>query len=135
MHYAFSSDYSIYRSAATTKPHVIPAKPGDIGGENNIYQWYCPVAVYTSEPSRKMTWSENTKPPEIDQSKKSIDSQLVMNLLYCCGNKESETVVYEGASAYSILHTIRLKDNTNLSVYDSTSRKVTCKKKYQATSD
>ena len=42
-----------------------------------------------------------------------------MNLLYCCGNKESETVVYEGARAYGILHTIRLEDNTKLSVYDS----------------
>ena len=42
-----------------------------------------------------------------------------MNLLYCCGNKESETVVYEGASADGLLHTIRLDDNTKLSVYDS----------------
>ena len=42
-----------------------------------------------------------------------------MNLLYWCGNKENVTVVYEGASADGILHTIRLKDNTNLSVYDS----------------
>ena len=42
-----------------------------------------------------------------------------MNLLFCCGNKESETVVYKGTSADGLLHTIRLKDNTNLSVYDS----------------
>ena len=42
-----------------------------------------------------------------------------MNLLYWCGNKESETVVYEGASAYGLLHTIRLKDNTKLSAYGS----------------
>ena len=42
-----------------------------------------------------------------------------MNLLYCCGNKENETVVYEGASADGLLHTIHLKDNTKLSVYDS----------------
>ena len=42
-----------------------------------------------------------------------------MNMLYCCGKKENETVVYEGASADCLLHTIRLKDNTNLSVYDS----------------
>ena len=41
-----------------------------------------------------------------------------MNLLYCCGNKESETVVYEGASAYGLLHNIRIEDNTKLSVYD-----------------
>ena len=41
-----------------------------------------------------------------------------MNLLCCCGNKESETVVYEGASEYGILHTIRLKDNTKLNFYD-----------------
>ena len=38
-----------------------------------------------------------------------------MNLLYGCGNKENETVVYEGASADGLLHTIRLKDNTKLS--------------------
>ena len=63
--------------------------------------------------------NESTKPPEIDQSKKSIDSQLVMNLLYCCGNKESETVVYEGASADGLLNTISLDDNTKLSVYGS----------------
>ena len=87
VHYAFSSAYSIDPSAATTEPHVIPAKPEDIEGENNIYQWYCPAAVDTSEPSRKVTWNESTKSPEIDQSKKSIDFQLGMNLLYCCGNK------------------------------------------------
>ena len=42
-----------------------------------------------------------------------------MNLLYSCGNEENETVVYEGASADGLLHTIRLKENTKLSVYDS----------------
>ena len=42
-----------------------------------------------------------------------------MNLLYCCGNEESETVVYEGSSADGILHTMRLKDSTKLSVYNS----------------
>ena len=42
-----------------------------------------------------------------------------MNVLYCCGNKENETVVYDGDSADGLLHTIRLKDNTKLSVYDS----------------
>ena len=42
-----------------------------------------------------------------------------MNLLYCCGNEESETVVYEGASADGLLHTIRLEDKTKLNVYDS----------------
>ena len=42
-----------------------------------------------------------------------------MNMLYCCGNDKNETVVYEGSSAYGLLHTIRLKDTTKLSVYDS----------------
>ena len=42
-----------------------------------------------------------------------------MNLLYCCGNEEKETVVYEGASADGLLYTIRLKYNTKISVYDS----------------
>ena len=83
------------------------------------YQCYCPAAEDTSEPSRKVTWNESTKPPEIDQSNKSIDFQLGMNLLYCCGKEESETVVYEGASADVLLHTIRLKDSTKLSFYDS----------------
>ena len=41
-----------------------------------------------------------------------------MNMLYCCGNKENETVVYKRASADGLLHTMRLKDNTKLSVYD-----------------
>ena len=41
-----------------------------------------------------------------------------MNLLYCYGNEESETVVYEGSSADGPLQTIRLDDNTKLSVYD-----------------
>ena len=41
-----------------------------------------------------------------------------MNMLYCCGNKENETVFYKGASADGLLHTILLKDNTKLSVYD-----------------
>ena len=41
-----------------------------------------------------------------------------MNLLYCCTNEENETVVYEGASADGILHTIRRKYETKLSVYD-----------------
>ena len=108
----------IDRSAATTEPHVIPAKPGDIEGENNIYQWYCPEVEDTSEPSRKVNWNESTKLQEIDQSNKSIDFQLGMNLLYCCGNKENETVVYEGTSADDILHIIHLEYNTKLSVYD-----------------
>ena len=66
-----------------------------------------------------MTWNEITKPPAIYQSKKSIDFQLGMNLLYWCGNEECEKVVYEGASVDGLLHTIRLKDNTKLSDYYS----------------
>ena len=42
-----------------------------------------------------------------------------MNILYHCGNVESETVVYEGDSADGLLHMISLEDNTKLSVYDS----------------
>ena len=42
-----------------------------------------------------------------------------MNLLYCCGDEESETVVYKGDRADGLLHTISLEANTNLSVYDS----------------
>ena len=42
-----------------------------------------------------------------------------MNLWYCFGNKENEIVVYERASADGLLNTIRLKDNTKLSIYDS----------------
>ena len=119
MHCAVSSAYSIDPIAAITEPNVIPAEPGDIEGENNIYQWYCPAAVDTSEPSRKVTRNESTKPSTIDQSKKPIEFQLGMNLLYWCGKKESETVVYDGASADGLLHTIRLEDNTKVSVYDS----------------
>ena len=55
VHYAFSSAYSIDQSAATTEPRVIPADLGDIEGDNNIYQWYLPAAVDTSDPSRKVT--------------------------------------------------------------------------------
>ena len=61
----------------------------------------------------------NRAPPSLNQPKKSIEFQLGMNLLYCCGNKESETVVYEGASADGLLHTIRLEDKNKLSVCDS----------------
>ena len=70
VHYAFSSAYSIEPSSAITEPNVNPEKPGDIEGDNTIYQWYCPAEVDTSETSRKVTWNESTKPPEIDQSKK-----------------------------------------------------------------
>ena len=118
IHYAFSSAYLIDPSAAITEPHVIPAELGDIKGDNNLYQWYWPTAVDTSEPSSKVTWNESTKPPAIDQSKKSIDFQLGMNLLYCCGNKECNKVVYEGASVDGLLHTIRLEENTKLGVYN-----------------
>ena len=86
--------------------------PGDIKGDDNHHQWYCPTAVDTPEPSTKVTWNESTKPPAVDQSKKSIDFQLGMNVLYRCGNKANVTVVYEGASA-------RLGDSNRLSVYDS----------------
>ena len=48
VHYEFSSAYLIDPSAAITEPHVIPADPGDIEGDNNSYQWYCPAAVDTS---------------------------------------------------------------------------------------
>ena len=47
VHYTFSSAYSIDLSAAITEPNVIPVEPGDIEGENNLNQWYCPAAVYT----------------------------------------------------------------------------------------
>ena len=70
VHYAFSSAYLIDPSAAITEPNVIPAYPGDIEGYNNLYQWYFPAAVETSEPSRKVTWNEIINPPAIDQSKK-----------------------------------------------------------------
>ena len=40
VHYAFSSAYLIDPSAATTEPRFIPADPGYIEGDNNIYQWY-----------------------------------------------------------------------------------------------
>ena len=70
VHYVFSSAYLIDPSAATTEPHVIPEKSGDIEDENNIYQWYCPAAGDTSEPIRNVTWNESTKSLEIDQSKK-----------------------------------------------------------------
>ena len=39
VNYAFSSAYLIDPSASTTEPHVIPEIPGEIEGENNIYQW------------------------------------------------------------------------------------------------
>ena len=119
VHYAFSSDYSIEPNAAITEPNVIPADQGDIEENNNLYQWYCPTAVDTSDPSMKVSWNESTKPPAIDKSNKSIDFQLGMNLLYCCGNEENETLVYKGASADGLLHIIRLKDNTKISAYDS----------------
>ena len=38
VHYAFSSDQSIDPSASIIEPNVIPAEPGDIEGDNNIYQ-------------------------------------------------------------------------------------------------
>ena len=53
VHYAFSSAYSIDPSAANTEPHVIPAMPGDMEGEDTLYQWYSPTAVDTPEPTRK----------------------------------------------------------------------------------
>ena len=77
VHYSFSSAYLIDLSAATTVTHVIPAKSGDIEGENIIYQWYCPAAEETSDPSRKATWNESTKSPEIDQSKNQLTSSSV----------------------------------------------------------
>ena len=76
VHYAFSSAYSIDPSAAITEPHVIPKELGYIEGDNNIYHWYYPAAVDTSEPSRKVTWNKSTKPPAIDQS---IAGDLVLS--------------------------------------------------------
>ena len=38
VHHAFSSAYSIDPSAATTEPHVIPVMPGDIEGDDILYQ-------------------------------------------------------------------------------------------------
>ena len=72
VHYVLSSAYSIDPSAATTVTHVIPAKLGDIEVENNNYQWYCPAAEETSEPSRKATWNKSIKSPEIDQPTRQL---------------------------------------------------------------
>ena len=66
-----------------------------------------------------MTWSNNTKLPVTDPLKKSVDFKLGMDLLYRNGEGKSVHVFYKGDSTNGLLHTLHIKEGSNLNVYSS----------------
>ena len=96
VHYSFSLAYSIdpnMDTALPPKPHVITYEEVDLDEEEPLHQWYStktneinpPSIQYsdkTPDPSKKVTWSNNTKPLVTDPSQKSVEFQLGMYLMY-----------------------------------------------------
>ena len=99
-------------------------------GKEPHHQWYCPdiakpIYQYSdskTKPKEKLTWSDDTNPPDLSGIKipsNSSDFQLGMELTYRDGEGKSVAVVYEGPSANSLTHTIRLEDRSKLQFHDS----------------
>ena len=119
MYYAFSSAYSVEPDTvvvAKPNPHVIPFENGDLDNEEPLHQFYTPKPInkafhtsqsidYTPLPTRKVTWSNQTKPPAPDQQKKPDGFQLGMDLMYRDGQGKTLPVVYEGDSVNGLLQT------------------------------
>ena len=69
-----------------------------------------------------MTWSDGTNPPASSRStipSNSREFQLHMEFTYCDGEEKSEAVVYEGASADILSHTICMEDRSKLHIQNS----------------
>ena len=132
MHYEFSPSYYICLAtnpATPANPHVIPFEEGDLDGEEPLHQYYRPNSNNesptiqprnaTPKTNRKVNWLEYTKPLCADQSNKSADFRLAMDLMYLEGEGESVPVVNEGASADVLLHTAFFAYSSKLAVHDS----------------
>ena len=132
MRYKFSLAYYIDPATATAtpeNPHVITFEERDLDGEQPLHQWYRPNSSdeiptiqphnATTKPNRKVNWSEDTKPQSANQSNKSADFQLGMDLMYRDGASNSVPVVYEGAISDGTLHTARFAEGSKLVVHNS----------------
>ena len=106
-----------------------PSKKGTWMVNTPFTKWYCldrsngiPTIQphdATPKPNRKVNWSEYTKPPSDDHSKKSADFQIGMDLMYRDVAGNSVPVVYEGYIANGILHTACFVDGSKLAFHDS----------------
>ena len=59
-----------------------------------------------------------TKPPADDSSKKEVDFELGMDVVYRDGNGKNVPAVYERSSANGLKHTIRLEYGARLNSND-----------------
>ena len=131
MHFAFPSDFSIALQTSdviyTYGPHVIPYVKVGLNGKEIHHQWYHPdISDPTDQsidsntkPTTQVTWSDDTMPPDSSRSiipSQPRDFQIVMDLTYRDGMGKSVSVVYKGASADSLTHTIRLEDGSKLHI-------------------
>ena len=97
--------------------------------EDPHHQWYRPnIAKPTDQssdsnpkPTPQVTWSDDTKPASSSGSttpSNPREFQLGMDLKYCDGKGNIVVVVYEGASADSLTHTIRLEYRSKIQIHD-----------------
>ena len=109
------------------EPNVDPGDPTNIDfvfghegedisdDDNPIYSLYCAETRDSSYISAQSS-NKYTSP---DPNSSQFDFNLGMDLVYFDGKGNNLAVVYEGASANGLLHTIRLEDGTKLDVHDS----------------
>ena len=102
VHFAFSSAFSL-------NPDKLPTKDVTLADEGAM-DWYCPETVDSTIKSSAHC---------DDEPLTKIEFQLGMDLVYRDGKGNNEAVVYEGASADGLSHTIRLANGTKLAVHDS----------------
>ena len=117
VHYAFSSAFSVHPDSKIGDPTNLEAMIGTKGdhGENCIPEWYCPEtcdSVLSSQSSKDIA-STSTSNSTL------FDFVLGMYLVYRYGKGQNITVVYEGASADNLTHTVHLQDGTKIDVHDS----------------
>ena len=70
-------------------------------------------------PIKEVTWADSSKPYVDTSSEKKEDFQLGVDLFYRDRAGNNISAVYEGDSANSLNHTIRLEDGARLDTNDS----------------
>ena len=117
VHYAFSSAFSLIPEPQIGDPTNLDAMigPKRDNEENPSYQRYCPMTCDSITPLQ----ASKDKDSNSTTNTKSFDFILGIDLVYQDGKGNNITVVYKGASADKLTHTVRLQNGTKMDVYDS----------------
>ena len=120
VHYVLSSDFSMESNLDSGDPTNLEAMLGHKGEEISdddkpIYTWYCSETRDSSSVSAQSS-DKDTSP---NSNSSQFTFKLGMYLVYHDVKGNKIVVVYGGASAKCLLHTICLEDGTKLDVHDS----------------